>query len=260
MSGKRIVYTSLPNYVRLNKKKYIVKDYSVLPIYRWAQKRIIDMKGQEVSFAEEQFVRVCKGFRYSLFRQVFFMIKGKCYFLDFYIPDKNVAIEIDGSYHKNYIQSKKDKARDNAFLSIGIRTIRFTTEEMRDPDFKKLYYIPRLSGIGKKISPKNDITSHQSRILKAAEALQKCEKDSIIEFQSAYTAFLYAISHKDKPKEGARDLVALAEFYGTKKEKKIKVMVRYIGNRDNLTNGDKKRFEKWDILCDKEGEKSVVII
>jgi very-short-patch-repair endonuclease len=47
---------------------------------------------------------------------------GSCYFLDFYFPDKNIDLEIDGQQHR--FRTEEDEARD-AFLSdLGIQVYR----------------------------------------------------------------------------------------------------------------------------------------
>lgn len=53
-----------------------------------------------------------------------FILSGKIYFADFYLPDKNVIIEIDGSYHNGIFQSEKDKFRDECFNGNKIKVIR----------------------------------------------------------------------------------------------------------------------------------------
>ena len=48
--------------------------------------------------------------------------------VDFYIPHIGLIIEIDGSQHKN--SSREDTDRDQFAATLGIKTIRFTTEEI----------------------------------------------------------------------------------------------------------------------------------
>jgi very-short-patch-repair endonuclease len=46
---------------------------------------------------------------------------------DFYLPDRNLIIEIDGSYHDH----AKDRMKDERFLAArGIRTLRLTNEQV----------------------------------------------------------------------------------------------------------------------------------
>ena len=55
-------------------------------------------------------------------RQAYFFIRGRSYFLDFFFPERMVAVEIDGSSH--LAKREYDMRRDRDFRSIGIRTIR----------------------------------------------------------------------------------------------------------------------------------------
>ncbi len=75
-------------------------------------------------------------------RQAFFMIRKRCYFLDFFLPQYMVAVEIDGSVHR--FKKEHDRRRDADFRSIGIRTIRIKNKEVMEGRFyetlfKKLY-------------------------------------------------------------------------------------------------------------------------
>jgi len=55
------------------------------------------------------------------------------YILDCYFLRCRLAVEVDGGYHKTTKQQEYDKRRDRRLAAIGIRTIRFTNEEvMRD--------------------------------------------------------------------------------------------------------------------------------
>lgn len=56
--------------------------------------------------------------------------KNKIYFLDFYLPDYKIAIEIDGKYHSTDEQIKKDSERDNDLLKLGIKTFRITNKQV----------------------------------------------------------------------------------------------------------------------------------
>lgn len=60
--------------------------------------------------------------------QPFFMISNRSYFLDFYIPSRKVAVEIDGGYHRG--MRKADRQRDIDFFNIGIRTVRISADKV----------------------------------------------------------------------------------------------------------------------------------
>lgn len=62
-------------------------------------------------------------------KQVFFKINDRCYFLDFYFPKRNIAIEVDGGIHIK--QKGYDMERDMDFASIGIHTVRLKNSEVR---------------------------------------------------------------------------------------------------------------------------------
>ena len=49
---------------------------------------------------------------------------GKAYIVDFYIPDYQVVIEIDGPYHQNDEQAKADALRDSWFINNRKRVVR----------------------------------------------------------------------------------------------------------------------------------------
>ncbi len=54
------------------------------------------------------------------------------YILDFYIPNKRLAIEIDGKIHLKSEVRIKDKNRDAFLNENGIKVIRFTNEEIEN--------------------------------------------------------------------------------------------------------------------------------
>lgn len=51
------------------------------------------------------------------------------YIMDFFLPSKNICIEIDGSYHNNYHQLFSDKIRDAKMARCGIYVVRFHNSE-----------------------------------------------------------------------------------------------------------------------------------
>jgi len=50
------------------------------------------------------------------------------YILDFYCHEKKLAIEVDGKVHQN--KYDQDEFRDKYLQSIGIKTVRFTNDEI----------------------------------------------------------------------------------------------------------------------------------
>lgn len=56
------------------------------------------------------------------------------YILDFYCSELLLAIEIDGSHHKENFQAGYDEARDSLLSSFGIKVIRVSNDEVKDLD------------------------------------------------------------------------------------------------------------------------------
>ena len=52
------------------------------------------------------------------------------YILDFFIPEVNVAIELDGSQHFEDKNREQDRARDEVLMSIGIKVVRYPNTEI----------------------------------------------------------------------------------------------------------------------------------
>ena len=52
------------------------------------------------------------------------------YILDFFIPQVNVAIEIDGSQHYETDAKKADQKRDADLALVGIKVIRYTNNDI----------------------------------------------------------------------------------------------------------------------------------
>ena len=52
------------------------------------------------------------------------------YILDFFIPDVNIAIELDGSQHFEPENREEDRVRDETLLSMGIKVIRYPNTDI----------------------------------------------------------------------------------------------------------------------------------
>lgn len=68
-------------------------------------------------------------YKMKILPQKVIRIKGKRFFLDFYIPSRKLAIEIDGGYH--VLIRHKDATRDEFLLKAkNISTKRFTNQQV----------------------------------------------------------------------------------------------------------------------------------
>ncbi len=57
------------------------------------------------------------------------------YVVDFYCPERRLAIELDGSIHAQPSQARRDKARDKILQSQGIQVLRVPNGMvLEDPD------------------------------------------------------------------------------------------------------------------------------
>lgn len=58
---------------------------------------------------------------------------------DFYCKELNLVVEIDGSYHNQKKEVARDKEREKVFLSFGIKTVRFTNEQVLNEEISVDY-------------------------------------------------------------------------------------------------------------------------
>ena len=112
-----------------NNREYILHSYESLnDTYKeWILENYIRMIENPTQF-EQMFEQYLKKWNVIYEKQVFFRINGSAYFLDFYIPSKNIAIEIDGKYHDT--QKLYDAKRNKDFRAIGIGTIRIKNKDV----------------------------------------------------------------------------------------------------------------------------------
>ncbi|MBK9273061.1 MAG: endonuclease domain-containing protein [Flavobacteriales bacterium] len=55
--------------------------------------------------------------------------------LDFYCPERRLAIELDGAGHMDALGQVNDGARDESLLALGIRVLRIENQELlSDPE------------------------------------------------------------------------------------------------------------------------------
>lgn len=82
--------------------------------------------------AEKEFSEILKDECINFEQQYPVMFKGENnqYILDFFLPDYNVCVEIDGGYHKRKEQREKDKKRDILLTRCGIKVFRFTNKDI----------------------------------------------------------------------------------------------------------------------------------
>lgn len=108
----------------------IISKFSILP---FSKRDWIETKRYELQFSANKYEHLVGSFllkkQIKFIHQAPFVINGKIYFLDFFIPSLRTAIEVDGNYHSLMCQSEKDSYRDVDFKTIGVKTIRISNDE-----------------------------------------------------------------------------------------------------------------------------------
>lgn len=118
-----------------NIKSYI-EDYAIISKFShlpFSKREWIETKRYELQFSANKYEHYVGAYllshNVSFIHQAPFIINGKIYFLDFFIPSLRIAIEVDGASHEYSWKHEKDKDRVSNFKSIGIKTIRISNSE-----------------------------------------------------------------------------------------------------------------------------------
>ena len=122
--------------LKYNALKYI-QDYEIIGKLSYVSKSrlewIIDTR-YKLQFSankyEKEFGKFLIDNKIDFIHQMPFIISGIIYFLDFYIPDKRIAFEIDGESHSSMVKHDNDNYRDYQFNSINIKTYRIPNSEI----------------------------------------------------------------------------------------------------------------------------------
>jgi very-short-patch-repair endonuclease len=70
--------------------------------------------------------------------------KSWFYFADFYFKDLGIVIELDGLYHNEPTQQKRDEAKDKWYSSQGFRVLRMTNTAFTGTGYDKMYRLLEL--------------------------------------------------------------------------------------------------------------------
>ena len=73
------------------------------------------------------------------FQKIIYTDNKHFFIADFYIPSKNLIIELDGEYHDSAKQQEKDTWRTELLKSLGYKVIRFKNKQIIES--KDLYWI-----------------------------------------------------------------------------------------------------------------------
>jgi len=130
-----LVYEFIPDVKdisELNRKdgKYVVDYFNDVvsdKMYLVAEHYRQELKTSKATESEKHFKVILKslGIKYEYQHVIFTDSYGHFFIVDFYLPDYNLAIEIDGGYHYDHPQYVKDKQRTKTLLkAIKLKAIR----------------------------------------------------------------------------------------------------------------------------------------
>lgn len=124
----------------------IISKFSHLP---FSKREWIETKRYELQYSANKYEHLLGAFLLShdvkFIHQAPFVINGKIYFLDFFIPSLRIAIEVDGGSHSWYDHPNKDSNRDMDFKTIGVKTIRISNDEVSSKKYLEIRL--KISGI-----------------------------------------------------------------------------------------------------------------
>lgn len=87
---------------------------------------------------ERQVYSILKVLYPKVVFQKSFLTGDRIIIVDFYIPEKGIVVEVDGSHHYKGEQLKQDKKRDSYLKSRGIKVFRVKNKEINNIDWKVL--------------------------------------------------------------------------------------------------------------------------
>ena len=116
----------------------IIRDYnylSRLPINEvrkdWVEHKMYELRERANKY-EKIVYRALKDKGVEFIHQAPFVLDGKIYFADFYIPALRTLIEVDGVSHDNVRTQRNDDLRDYAFASYRMQTYRIQKSVVSD--------------------------------------------------------------------------------------------------------------------------------
>lgn len=121
-------------------EKDIIQDYnylSRLPISEerrdWIEHTMYELRERANKY-EKTLYKVLKEKGVEFIHQAPFVLDGKIFFADFYIPALRTLIEVDGESHENVRAQRKDYLRDDSFASYKMNTVRIQNNVIKNRD------------------------------------------------------------------------------------------------------------------------------
>ena len=130
----KTIYTSVKGLKIANVDVKDIDGMDIAPLVRERQRQLM----LTATLPEGVSANMLARFDDKPIRQAYFRIRKRSYYLDFFFPKRMVAVEIDGSSHRN--KKDHDRRRDADFRSIGIRTIRIRNKDVMEGKlYEKLF-------------------------------------------------------------------------------------------------------------------------
>ena len=259
------VYTSAIDLYGIDK----FVPYTQLPesFVSWIENTSIELINNS-TMAEIKFKSIMSQSNTPIVEQAFFNINGKSYFVDFFLPEYMTIIEIDGNSHID--KQLQDAIRDDKFLSIGIKTIRLTNQDLYRTDFKK--HISALISIKGAIERHSDRyyntpidNRYNNKLTKNQMLFETCigklknftsEQRIIIVTDSTY--FIKAALNCRYYKPEQKNFGLLMRFLKVLYENKLCICMKYVGKRDKLSKSDTNIIEKLDNCIYTKGDIKII--
>lgn len=97
---------------------------------------------------EKKFCSYLLSIGVDFIHQAPFILSGKIYFADFYIPEHHLIVEIDGDYHNGISQSEYDRFWDASFNGHKIKVLRLPNGAVSNEEDLNIFfseYFPKAS-------------------------------------------------------------------------------------------------------------------
>lgn len=115
-------YKSVVDKVRIQKKELLIKK----------AEEFRDKLVKNQTEAELKFKAILKMMKVAYDFQKIIYIGKSFYIVDFYLPDYNTIIEVDGGYHKEATQRKKDWSRTYTLRNMNKKVFRINNEDVNN--------------------------------------------------------------------------------------------------------------------------------
>lgn len=196
---------------------------------------------------ERKFSQILSQSNTNVVEQPYFKINDKGYFLDFYLPQYNLAFELNGKVHKGEEKEFYDADRDLAFHSIGIKTIRVSNLDIDSDNIKsKINEWANLAISGnfdpalyykrsdtRKFDGKETTFEKLHKKINSTISKDKYKGKSVL-IVSSHTYFCSVLSEKRYDTSKNINKKYIDEFFDIIEKNDVKVGIYFSGNTSNM--------------------------